>query len=77
MEPEARRRCRAEYHASHSTLITHILMQASAASGNTYHVLQYKFVPDMETKRAPVRQAHLDYLKNLVSGLQIGQLLAC
>ncbi|KFM26483.1 hypothetical protein F751_2701 [Auxenochlorella protothecoides] len=40
-------------------------MQASAASGNTYHVLQYKFVPDMETKRAPVRQAHLDYLKNL------------
>ncbi len=51
-------------------------MQASAASGNTYHVLLYKFVPDMETKRAPVRQAHLDYLKNLVSGLQTGQLLA-
>ena len=35
-------------------------VQAAAAGGdNTYHVLQYKYVPDLLEKRGPFREHHL------------------
>lgn len=32
---------------------------ASAAASNSYHVLQYQYVPDILEKRGPYREAHL------------------
>jgi hypothetical protein len=34
-------------------------LQASAAASNSYHILQYKYVPDILDKRGPYREQHL------------------
>ena len=39
------------------------------ASANSYHVLQYSYVPDILERRDPFRAAHLDGAKKMVCAL--------
>lgn len=43
-------------------------LQASAAASNSYHVLQYQYVPDILEKRGPYREAHLAGANKMVGG---------
>jgi hypothetical protein len=40
-------------------IVAALALQAAAAGSNSYHVLQYAYVPDILEKRGPHREQHL------------------
>ena len=47
--------------------LPHARAQAAAGGGNSYQLLQYKYVPDILEKRGPYREQHLAGANKLVS----------